>query len=277
MIVRQSAIKTWMECPTKYKFAIIDGVRREQSGSLTYGSILHDCVLFLEQSHDLDATLQRFKEFWNDPTLLDPEYQIDYYVKGTNWKKYADEGVEVLKNWWAIIQWDSDLTLGREYEFEVPIGDGHTLKGTADKVVIRWNSKLNTHVLLISDYKTNKRQPTYGYLEEDLQFSAYCYASEQPEFWDGMNTTDQPERGKELYELYKNLPRHGEWVQLQTSKRMDAGERTPRHYQRLTNHINAMAKSIDHDIFTLNISGEACRYCDFRKICGLPEIIEEDT
>lgn len=276
MIIRQSAIKTWQECPTKYKFAIIDGLPREQSGSLTYGSVIHDCVLFLEETHDLAAATQRFIDFWNDPTLLDPTYTPSYYVKGTNWKKFRDQGVQTLKNWWNIIEWDSDLTLGREYYFEVPIGNGHVLQGTVDKVLIRWSSKLNQHILVISDYKTNKKVPTYGYLEEDLQFSAYCYASLQPEFWVGMNTVSDPERGKKLYEMYRDLPRYGEWVQLESSRRMEAGERTQRHYNRLAAHVNAQAEAIAHNIFTLNISGETCRYCDFRKPCGLPEIEEEE-
>lgn len=270
MIIRQSSIKQWQECPLRFRYTHIDGLEREQSGAVVFGSIIHDCVLFLETAKDLDATVERFEKFWANPELLDPEYRIDYYVRGTNWKKYLDSGRDILRRWWSIIQWDSDLTIAREHFFEVPIGNGHTLQGTVDKVVIRWNSKLNTNVLLISDYKTNKKTPTYDYLEEDLQFSSYAYASLQPEFWDSLPN------GKEMYERYKDLPRHGEWVSLTNARRMDAGERTPRHYNRLIMQVDAMAESIAANIFTLNISGEACRYCDFRKQCGLPEIEDPD-
>lgn len=269
MIVRQSTLKLFQECPQKFKFQHVDGLQREQSGATVFGSIMHDCVLYLETIKDLDAAIVRFETFWNHPELLDPTYRIDYYIKGTNWKKYLDQGRDLLARWWNVIQWDSDITLAREHFFEVPIGNGHTLQGTADKVVIRWNSSLNSSVLLISDYKTNKKTPTYDYLAEDLQFSAYCYASEQPEFWATLTN------GEQLYKEYQDLPRHGEWVALTTSRRMDAGERTQRHYNRLTQQVNEMARMIDAQIYTLNISGEACRYCDFRKPCGLPEIKDE--
>ena len=68
------------------------------------------------------------------------------------------------------------------------------------------------------------------------------------------------------------MPRHGEWVALNGPKRMDAGERTQRHYNRLAYAVDAIAESVAQRIFPPNISGEACLYCDYRKPCGLPEI-----
>jgi hypothetical protein len=269
MIIRQSTMKQWMECPLKVRFAHIDMLQREQSGSLIFGSIVHDCVLFLEESGDLEAALDRFKTFWAQPHLLDPEYRIDYYVRGTNWRKFLEKGEDLLRRWWHIIQWETDLVLAREYTFDVPIGDGHTLHGTVDKLIVRYRADLDTWVLLISDYKTNNKVPTYGYLEEDLQFSAYAYATLQPEFWDNMPN------GTELYEKYKDLPRYGEWVQMVGAKRMDAGIRTERHLNRLIMAVNAMADSIAMRIFVPNISGETCKFCDFRKQCGLPELMED--
>lgn len=264
MIVRQSSIKQWQECPQKWAFQHIEGLPREQSGSVVFGSIIHDCVLFLETSQDVEATVTRFRQFWGDPSSLDPEYKIDYYVRGTNWKKFLDKGEDIIRRWWAIIQWDSDLTLAREYHFQVPIGNGHTLEGTLDKLAVRYNPKLGREILLISDYKTNSKTPVYDYLAEDLQFSAYAYATTRPEFWANLSAG--------LYNQYINHERHGEWVHLVTPRRMDAGIREQRHYNRLHMQVNAMAEAIAMRIFTLNISGGSCRYCDFRKPCGLPEI-----
>lgn len=272
MIVRQSMLKHWMDCPLKVRYEQIDKLPREQSGSLIFGSIVHDCVLFLEETGDLDAAIARFKNFWVNPHQLDPEYQVDYYVRGTNWRKFMEKGEELLRRWWQIIQWETDLVLAREYTFNVPIGNGHTLHGTIDKLVVRYRAATDEWVLLISDYKTNNKVPTYGYLEEDLQFSAYGYASLQPEFWANLPGG----RGMELMEQYKDYPRYGEWVQLVGAKRMDAGIRTERHYNRLIMAVNGMADSIAMRIFVPNISGESCRYCDFRKQCGLPELMDTD-
>jgi hypothetical protein len=223
-------------------------------------------VLYLETTHDLQAAIARFHQFWDDPSLLGPEYVISYYVRGTNWKKFHEEGPKILRDWWALIQWDSDANIAREYTFDVPIGDGHVLHGTVDKLAIRFVPKINRRVVLCSDYKSNNKTPTYDYLAEDLQFTAYSYATTQPEFWTGIPN------GAELFAELKDFPRHGEWVQLKGPKRMDAGERIERHYNRLTYAVNGIADSVAMRIFVPTISGESCRYCDFRKSCGLPEI-----
>lgn len=269
MQVRQSTLKQWAKCPLIYKHSEIDGLSREQSGSLTYGSILHDCVLWMEVHQDVEGAVRRFKEFWLAPTLLDPIYAVDYYVKGTSWKRFMEQGPIVLRNWWSIIRWDSALTLAREHTFEVPIGqDGNTLCGTIDKLEIRFRAAVNSYVVQVVDYKSDKKTPTYGYLADDLQFSAYCYATTRPEFWASLP------RGPELFAQYRELPRYGEWVQLTAPRRMDAGVREQRHYNRIAMAVDALAQSVAMRIFVPTISGESCRYCEFRKPCGLPLLDE---
>lgn len=272
MDVRQSDLKTWQKCPLMYRYQNIDGLPREQSASLTYGSIIHHCVEWMERNQDLDGAITLFQELWIQPTRLDPSYAPQYYVRGTNWKKFFERGPKELRDWWGIVSWDSSLVIGREHTFSVPIGDGHTLNGTVDKIEIAFRADINGglggYVVKIQDYKSDKKTPTYGYLEEDLQFSAYAYASLQREFWTGIG-------GDEAWLRYKDLPRYGEWVQLSGPKRMDAGIRTQRHYNRLIMAVNALAESVAMRIFVPNISGESCRYCEFRKQCGLPELDED--
>jgi len=267
MRVRQSDLKMWGKCPLVYKFTYLDGLAREQSGSLTFGSIIHDCVLWMEVNQDLDGAIARFQELWIQPTLLDPTYQPEYYVRGTSWKKFMEKGPKILKDWWGIVSWDSSLVLAREHYFEVPIGDGHTLFGTADKIEIGYRADINQQVLKIVDYKTDNKNPTYDYLAEDLQFSSYAYASTQREFWVNLG-------GDAAWQKYRDLLRYGEWVQLTGPKRMDAGIREQRHYNRIEMAVDALADSVAMRIFVPNISGATCRYCDFRKPCGLPELDE---
>lgn len=259
-------MKLFDRCALQWRYTNIDNIPREQSASLTYGSILHEAVLLLETTRDLDQALDYFRLAWLDPESINPEYKIDYFVRGTNWKKYADNGVRVLRDWWSLIQWDADVVLGREYGFKVPIGDGHELAGTVDKVTLRYRPKINRTVLLISDYKTNAKVPTYEWLEDDLQFTAYSYASYQPEFWTGIPN------GAALYQQYKDAPRFGEWVSLSANKRMDAGERTQQQFNRLEYLCNQFALSVAMRIFVPTLTGETCRYCDFRRQCGLRKI-----
>lgn len=268
-ILRQSDISTWGRCPLKYKYQYIDKLPRLQSGALTFGSVIHDVVMQMELTQDVEAAVTLFKKYWLEPTQLDPSYKIDFYLRGTNWKKYLEEGERILRDWWEIIKWESDVVLGREYSFDVPIGDGHVLHGTIDKLALRFHPK-HGRVVLISDYKTNAKVPTYEWLEDNLQFTSYAYASTQPEFW--ANLPD----GDRLFQDLKDVPRSGEWVSLKGPKRLDAGLRDQVQYNRLISAANAIADSVAMRIFVPNISGENCRWCEFRESCGLRVIGDDE-
>jgi len=267
--VRQSDLSNWQKCPLKYKYQYIDHLPREQSGSLTFGSILHELVLLMETEQDVEAAVAKFHEMWLDPEKFDPGWRIQYYVRGTNWRKYQTEGERMLRDWWGIIRWDADVTLAREFMFDVPIGDGHILHGTIDKLVLRYDAKTGKRFVLVSDYKTSKKTPTYDWLEDNLQFSAYLYATTQDEFWANMPN------GEYIRDQVRDLPRRGEWVALNGPKRLNAGDRTDVHYERLTMMVNALAESVAMRIFVPTISGESCRYCEFRQNCGL-RVIQDD-
>lgn len=231
---------------------------------------MHDCVLWMEVNQDVEGACTRFHAMWDDTeAALGDDGRIDYWERGRSYAKSRIDGERILRDWWHIIQWESDVILGRELYFEVPIGE-HTLVGTLDKLALRYNPKLDQQVVLISDYKTAAKVPTYEYLEDDLQFAAYGYASTQPEFW-----TPIP-NGEALFRQLKDAPRWGEWVHLKTPRRMDAGIREQRHFNRLRMAVDAFAASVDLRIFVPNISGESCKYCAHRKRCGLFPIEEED-
>lgn len=282
MLIRQSQIKTAMECGLKLRYQM-EGLPRQQSGALTWGSVLHEAVMRLEEWHldskpgdppVLDRTLRWFREVWSDPTVLDDQMdqslKIDYFHPRTSWKRYLDDGLAIIEKWWGIYQWDTDTVIAREHPFTVPVqGTDHHLTGTVDRLVLRYMGKLDAHVVLIQDYKTNRKVPTYSYLQHDLQFSAYAYASTQPEFWAGLPN------GEKLFELYADKRRWAEWIHLRAPKRMDAGERSDLHFNRLRYAVQAIGDAIALGVFIPNISGEACAYCDFRNSCGLPSLEEE--
>lgn len=283
MLIRQSDIKTFMECGLKYRFQKLDQLPREQSGALTWGSVLHEAVLRMEKWHiawqqgdpsPLARTQEWFREVWSDPTVLDDEMdqslKIDYFHPRTSWKKYLDDGLNLIEKWYGIYQWDTDTVIAREHQFTVPVeGTDHHLTGTIDRLALRYMGGIDAHVVLIQDYKTNRKVPTYSYLQHDLQFSAYAYASTRPEFWADLDN------GERLYELYRDKRRWAEWIHLRQPKRMDAGERSDLHYNRLRYAVEAIGNAVALGVFIPNISGESCTYCDFRKSCGLPTLEDE--
>lgn len=264
VIVRQSTIKKYMECALRYKFEA-EGAPREQSSALSFGTIIHDAVLVMETQGSLTAGVERFNQMWDNLDQFDLAY--DYLIPRNSHAGYRDMGNKILRDWWALIQWESDIVLGREYNFSVPLGE-HTLTGTVDKLALR-PLKGGGYAVLLSDYKTSAKQPTRDYLQHDIQFHAYCYATTQPEFW--VNIPNGPE----LFERYKDAPRIGEWVHLRTPRRIDAGERTQVHYNRLKYAVDQIELSVALGIFVPDISGASCEFCEFRKRCGLPSREEE--
>lgn len=264
MLVRQSTIRQYMECALRYNFAS-QGAPREQSSAMSFGTVIHEAVLHMEVQGSLEAGLALFTLMWDDLDTHGLGY--DYLIPRNSHSGYRDLGHKILFDWWALIQWESDIVLGREYQFSVPLGE-HTLTGTADKVALR-RLKGGVMAVLISDYKTGAKQPTRDYLQHDIQFHAYSYATTRPEFW-----ADIP-HGAELFEQYRDAPRANEWVHLRSTKRIDAGFRSQVHYNRLKYAVDQIEQSAALGIFVPTISGSTCEFCEFRKVCGLPSREDE--
>lgn len=266
MLIRQSTIKQFMECSLRYKFAAM-GVPRTQSSAMSFGTVIHEAVLVMETAprDNLAAGINHFDSMWDNLAAHGLAY--DYLLPRNSHESYRELAYKILRDWWALIQWESDVVLGREYQFTVPIGD-HELTGTIDKFGLR-PLKGGAVAVLVSDYKTGSKQPTRDYLAHDLQFSAYCYATTQPEFW--VNIPN----GMALYEEYKDAPRTGEWVHLRTPRRVPAGDRVEMHYNRLRYAIDQIDLAISTGIFVPDISGSSCEYCEFREKCGLPSREDE--
>jgi hypothetical protein len=264
--IRQSTIKQFMECPLRYKFAE-EGAPREQSSALSFGTVIHEAVLHMETAPDnnLAVGIAKFDSMWDNLEAHNLAY--DYLMPRNTHDGYREMGRKILRDWWSLIQWESDVVLGREYTFTVPIGS-NTLTGTVDKLALR-PLKGGGFGVLVSDYKTSAKQPTRDYLQHDVQFHAYSYATTQPEFWAGIPG------GENLYQVYKDAPRMGEWVHLRTPKRIDAGFRTQVHYNRLKYAVEQIELSVSLGIFVPDISGSACEFCEFRQRCGLPSREQE--
>lgn len=271
MIFRQSSIRLFQECPLRFRFQA-DGMAREQSSAMSFGSVIHEAIMELEVNYDLARGVAKFDSMWDDlPNAIDQfgkSLEYNYLIPRYNHDTYRDLGHRILRDWWMLVQWDTDVVLAREYAFDVPISEGHRLIGTVDKVVLR-TMKDGSIAVVTVDYKTGSKQPTREYLAHDIQFSSYCYATTQPEFWTGIPN------GAELFEQLRDAERHGEWIHVRTTKRIPAGIRTEMHYNRLRYACEQMQLSIDLGIFMPDLTGEKCEFCEFRKVCGLPSRQEE--
>lgn len=266
MRVRQSDLSSYMRCPKQYWFDREGIYPREQSSALSFGTAIHEAVLEMEVARDLQVGLNHFNKIWNDLEGHDLAY--DYLLPRNSHEGYRNMATQILEDWWQIIQWDQDVVIGREHYFEVPFGKrGHTLTGTVDKVTLRMVG--SSQVVLISDYKTGAKAPTRDYLRQNVQFTVYSYASTQPEFWRTIPG------GLEIMENVKDHPRVGEWVHLRGPRRIDAGPRIQRDYNRLEMAVDALEDATTLGVFMPNLAGDVCEYCPFRVPCGLPSREQE--
>lgn len=125
---------------------------------------------------------------------------------------------------------------------------------------------------------THNTGKDYVRLRQNLQFTAYLYATTCREFWTGNRGEDGfgEERGAAMYEQMKDWGRRGTWINLRQFKFQDAGWRGPIDYGRFALAVEQFAAMVKADVFPLTINGEVCRYCDYRAVCGGTGIAPED-
>jgi hypothetical protein len=125
-----------------------------------------------------------------------------------------------------------------------------------------------THVTAgVVTHNTGKE---YRNLRQHLQFTAYAYATTQPEFWTGWRGEDGfgDERGLQLHQRFEKAARRGTWINMRNVKVQDAGWRGPDDYQRFALAVEQLVASWKAEIFPLSLSGDTCQFCEYRDICG---------
>lgn len=296
MLFHQSDISAWGRCPAQFGYRRA-GMPQSTSSAMAYGSVMHHAIQVFETAlHEariacnnkvrspeynqkfneaIQVTLETFVHFWNPmniEAICDP-VPADGWLPRQGYSEMRKRGIDAIRKYADLIRYDDHELLGAEYSFNVPIlgtwdddlNEPHVLAGSIDRLAARHYKRNLT--LCVDDYKTGKE---YKYLRQNLQFTAYCYATTRPEFWTGWRGEDGfgEERGMKLYERFKDCARRGTWINMRRFEFQDAGFRAQTDYDRFALAVSQIAESIKHDIFPLTISGEACTYCDYRNVCG---------
>lgn len=296
-IVRQSDLSSWSRCQLQ-KF-YIDRARHDPDApqprnlsATVYGTVVHYALMQLEQLHHegdkkaLDKSLATFEHYWrpeNLPALRGES--IDEWLPRQTYGGLLERGRIAIKDYYARLKKDDGKLLGLEYQFAVPItvrGRVHTLTGTIDRLAVqRYYTK---PYLAIEDFKTGK-QPSY--LRYNMQGTAYAYASTLKEFWFGwadsgvgqLATFDEETFGalERMFASwdYDLLPGDGQlasrrfrWLNIQEMKVGDGGWRTARDFARLHLAVDAYVRACEAGIYSVNTTGEVCKFCEFKNICG---------
>ncbi len=289
MLLHQSDLAAWNRCAAEYGYRR-QGLRGETNSAAAYGSVMHHAIqvferVRIEEGFDvaLQKALETFAHYWNPMNIeaICPPVPANGWLPRQGYSELLARGKDAIRKYADLIKFDDHELLATEFTFYVPVqgtwdnelNEPHYLAGSVDRLASRFYAR--ALAVCVDDYKTGRE---YKYLRQNLQFTAYCYATTQREFWVGNGGEDGfgEERGNKLFERFMNAGRRGTWINMRTFKFQDAGWRGPKDYARLALAFDQIAMSIQADIFPLTLSGESCTYCSHRDVCGGTGVAPDD-
>lgn len=263
MKVNVSMLKTWMTCPLQAKFKDIETRPQLQNAKGSFGTCIHDALDYYNLTGDYEEALKRFYDTWANPEKLN--CMPDVWPKNTTYGQLRKKGKEILDSYYEKNKWEDRDIIVSEHRFLVPFGD-HELSGIVDLVQTK-KSTGNRRVLQIVDFKSNAKKPNLDTLRMDIQFTAYVYASLQPEFWTGNKNYPAIPDGLALYEEFKDMDRKAIWYHLWDNKEINTGDRDDNDFLRLYRCTLEVVNAIEKDVYVPNISGDTCTWCSYQDIC----------
>jgi len=172
--LRQSTLKSWLNCPLLYKFRHIDGHEPEfRYPASLHGSALHLVLKWLHEGEwngDLEKLyIKAFNHYLHAgqdshiPVRWKKDNQADITAMTRN-------AIEILTNYRKKDYNRDTVVLFSEAQFRVKIL-GYELTGTLDQV--RKNADGSVELL---DFKSSAQRPNIYAVQNDLQLSLYAYA-----------------------------------------------------------------------------------------------------
>lgn len=289
MLIHQSDMAAYNRCPAEFGYRRA-GIPGAQTSASAYGSVMHYALQVFErvrvqEGFDLGVTKAKetFRFYWNPQhieAICEP-VPAKGWLPRQGYSELLNRGSDAITKYADLIRFDDHELLATEYAFYVPVlgswdyeaNAPHYLAGSVDRLAARHYSR--ALAVCVDDFKTGKEQ---RYLRHNLQFTAYCYATTQLDFWTGGAMEDGfgLKRGTELFERFANAGRRGTWINMRLFKFQDAGWRGPIDYQRFALACDQLALAIQSNIYPLTLNGESCTFCSHRDTCGTTGVAPDD-
>lgn len=309
-IISASALTSWQRCQLQKYYEDRarkdpDAPQGEHLASAAFGNVVHYAAMVGQQAvhrgEDGQAlALKTFEYYWQPENLALLDLKITKWLPRETFGGFRERGLLALREYFTLQASDESWLLALEYAFAVPLeidGRTHTLHGFIDRLEIAKHYR--KPYLRVTDLKTG-RKPTY--LRHFLQGHFYTFVTTLPEFWlgwedsglEGLEHFDARTIGRLEqsfsswgYALHSGSPAHREqgsplasrrfrWVDLKDIKFADGGWRNERDYARLTLAIDAYVRAREQGIYSPNIAGDTCKFCEFAGICGGVGLPHED-
>jgi len=158
-----SALDTYLTCPRKYKYQVIDRIKAPKSKEQFFGTLIHNTLKLVHTPGILSPTL---------------EQALDFYSKNWNAEVFSDvteeraafaQGVSILQDYYKKNDPTKTNIVDLESRFQVEIGNDekHIVSGIIDRI-----DKTGDGFEII-DYKTARKLPSQDKVDNDLQLSIY--------------------------------------------------------------------------------------------------------
>ncbi|MFZ0821512.1 MAG: ATP-dependent DNA helicase [Candidatus Acidiferrales bacterium] len=164
-----SAIETYRQCPQKYLFSQIWGLRSGPAAAISFGSVMHTTIkhFFAEirkgRKVPFEEVMAIFEREWT-PAGFEDDYQQ---------AEYKRDGLEQLRAFHARAIAEPPDIESQEKSFELPLDDNIVITGRMDQI-----NRIAPGQREIVDYKTG-RPKTEESARKDIQLSIYSLAARE--------------------------------------------------------------------------------------------------
>lgn len=163
-----SSIGTWKQCPLKFKYNKIDGIREPPTRATLMGNFVHEILEELYaldySERTIDKARQLARQVWDNKY----SHEVQGFVHTKQLNDFRWQSWFCVENLWAIEQPEETVINGIEFELNGQL-EGVTLKGFIDRYTMIDGK------MIIGDYKTGK-VPTPKW-EEDKFTQLYIYSA----------------------------------------------------------------------------------------------------
>ena len=167
MRISYSSLETFIVCPLKFKFGVIDKIKVPQSKEAFFGTIIHETLRMLHNPAKIvppteEEVLEYFSNRWVPEMWADKDEETIAF----------SQGVKILKEYYQKNYPTNFNIVDLETRFDVPLVDEknnetHIITGKIDRI-----DKIENGFEII-DYKTSKKMPPQKTVDENLQLSTY--------------------------------------------------------------------------------------------------------
>ena len=167
-----SKLSTFEQCPQKYKFRYIDGIKADKKTIEAFlGSRVHETLEKLYSDLRLSKldTLEQLIAFYEQQWEKNYSPEIEVVRADMNPRNYFDTGKGMIQGYYRRFHpFNQEITVDLELQVSFPLDKDTIFHGYVDRV-----AKNGDHHYEIHDYKTSRVLPSQAQIEKDRQLPLY--------------------------------------------------------------------------------------------------------